>query len=45
MSTAETTEQVVRDGLSQLSRADQDIAELTISLELLTGTPQEEWTQ
>ncbi len=45
VSTAETTEQVVRDGLSQLSRADQDIAELTISLELLTGTPQEEWTQ
>jgi hypothetical protein len=35
----------VRDKLSQLGQAEQDIAELTISLELLTGTPQEEWTQ
>ena len=45
VSTAETTQQVVRDKLSQLGQAEQEIAELTISLELLTGTPQEEWTQ
>ena len=43
--TAETTQQAVRDKLSQLGQAEQEIAELTISLELLTGTPQEEWTQ
>ncbi len=42
---AQATQQVVRDKLSQLSQAEQEIAELTISLELLTGTPQEEWTQ
>jgi outer membrane protein TolC len=42
---AETTQQVVRDKLTQLGQAEQEIAELTISLELLTGTPQEEWTQ
>jgi outer membrane protein TolC len=42
---AEATQQVARDKLSQLGQAEQDIAELTISLELLTGTPQEEWTQ
>ncbi len=41
----QATQQVVRDKLSQLSQAEQEIAELTISLELLTGTPQEEWTK
>ena len=45
VSAAQATQQVVRDKLSQLGQAEQDIAELTISLELLTGTPQEEWTQ
>ncbi len=42
---AQATQQVVRDKISRLGQAEQDIAELTISLELLTGTPQEEWTQ
>ncbi len=42
---AEATQQIMRDTVTQLSQAEQEIAELTISLELLTGTPQEEWMQ
>ncbi len=42
---AQATRQVVRDKQNQLGQAEQEIAELTLSLELLTGTPQEEWTQ
>ncbi len=42
---AEATMQVLRDKESQLGQAEQEIAELTISLELLTGQPQQEWTQ
>lgn len=42
---AEATQQVARDKLTQLGQTEQEIAELTISLELLTGTPQEEWSQ
>lgn len=42
--TAEAAAQTLRDAQTQLAKADQDIAELTISLELLTGTPQGHWT-
>ncbi len=41
--TAEAAGQALRDKQLQISQAEQDIAELTISLELLTGTPQGRW--
>ncbi|MES2056425.1 MAG: TolC family protein [Pseudomonadota bacterium] len=41
--TGETAEQVVRDKQSLLAQAEQDLAEQTIALELLTGTPMESW--
>lgn len=43
LSTAETAEQALRDKLSQIAQAEQDLAEQTIALELLTGTPTEDW--
>ena len=43
--TAETAEQALRDKQILLAQSDQDIAEQTIALELLTGTPQEAWTR
>ena len=42
--TAEAAAQTLRDKQAQISQAEQDIAELTISLELLTGTPQGLWS-
>ena len=41
--TAEAAAQTLRDKQAQIGQAEQDIAELTISLELLTGTPQGLW--
>jgi outer membrane protein, heavy metal efflux system len=41
--TAETAAQAVRDKRIVLAQAEQDLAEQTIALELLTGTPREEW--
>ncbi len=41
--TAETAEQALRDKRMLLAQAAQDIAEQTIALELLTGTPMEDW--
>ena len=41
--TAETAEQALRDKRTLLAQAAQDIAEQTIALELLTGTPMEDW--
>lgn len=43
-STAEAAAQTLRDTRTQIAKADQDIAELSIGLELLTGTPQGQWT-
>ena len=43
LSTAETAEQALRDKQSLLAQSDQAIAEQTIALELLTGTPKETW--
>jgi outer membrane protein TolC len=43
--TAETAEQALRDKQALLAQGDQDIAEQTIALELLTGTPKETWPQ
>lgn len=43
--TALTAEQALRDKQSLLAQAERDIAEQTIALELLTGVPQEAWTQ
>lgn len=45
MATAATAEQALRDKELQIAQAERDIAEQTIALELLTGTPQETWTQ
>ncbi|WP_200863969.1 TolC family protein [Asticcacaulis sp. AC466] len=41
--TAEAAAQALRDKQSQVYQAEQDISELTISLELLTGLPQGRW--
>lgn len=41
--TAETAEQALRDKQALLAQSEQDIAEQTIALELLTGTPKEGW--
>ena len=41
--TAEAAAQTLRDKQSQVYQSEQDIAELTISLELLTGLPQGRW--
>lgn len=41
--TAQIAEQAVRDRQALLAQSDQDIAEQTIALELLTGTPREDW--
>ena len=41
--TAETAEQALRDKQALLAQSEQDIAEQTIALELLTGTPKEDW--
>lgn len=41
--TAQTAEQALRDSETLVAQADQDIAEQTIALELLTGTPQQDW--
>ena len=41
--TAEAAAQTLRDRQGQIYQAEQDIAELTISLELLTGMPQGRW--
>ena len=41
--TAEAAAQTLRDKQGQVAQAEQDIAELTISLELLTGTPHALW--
>jgi outer membrane protein TolC len=45
LATAATAEQAYRDKELQLAQAERDIAEQTIALELLTGAPQEAWTQ
>ena len=45
LATAETAEQAVRDQELLIAQNDQDIAEQTIALELLTGAPQESWTR
>lgn len=45
MATAETARQAVRDQQLLIAQNDQDIAEQTIALELLTGAPQESWTR
>lgn len=45
LATAVTAEQALRDKELQLAQAERDIAEQTIALELLTGAPQETWTQ
>ncbi|WP_313807390.1 TolC family protein [Sphingobium sp.] len=44
LATAATAEQALRDKELQLAQAERDIAEQTIALELLIGTPQETWT-
>ena len=44
-STADTAEQALRDRVALVAQAEQDIAEQTIALELLTGTLKEAWTQ
>ncbi len=41
--TAETAEQVLSDKELLLAQTEQDIFEQTIALELLTGTPREDW--
>lgn len=43
--TAENAQQALRDRQIQLAQAEQDIAEQTIALELLTGTPRRAWPQ
>lgn len=43
--TAETAEQALRDTQTLVAQTDQDIAEQTIALELLTGAPREDWPQ
>jgi cobalt-zinc-cadmium efflux system outer membrane protein len=43
--TALTAEQALRDKQSLLALAERDMAEQSIALELLTGTPQEAWTR
>lgn len=43
--TAEAAEQSLRDKELLLAQSDQDIAEQTIALELLTGVPRREWEQ
>lgn len=43
--TAETAEQAVRDKQLLLAQAEQDLAEQAIALELLTGSPREDWPQ
>ncbi|TPG14313.1 TolC family protein [Sphingomonas oligophenolica] len=43
--TAEIAEQALRDNQTLVAQADQDIAEQTIALELLTGAPREDWPQ
>ena len=44
-STADTAQQALRDCVALVAQAEQDIAEQTIALELLTGTLKEAWTQ
>ncbi len=41
--TADTAEQAVRDKQALVAQIEQDIAEQTIALELLAGTPKEDW--
>lgn len=43
--TAEAAEQTLRDKELLLAQSNQDIAEQTIALELLTGVPRREWDQ
>ena len=43
LATADTAEQVVRDKQTLATQIDQDIAERTVALELLTGSPKEDW--
>ena len=43
LATAETAEQALRDKQALLAQAEQDLIEQTIALELLTGTPMEDW--
>ena len=43
LETAQNAEQALRDRQIQLAQAQQDIAEQTIALELLTGTPKGAW--
>lgn len=43
IATAETAEQALRDKQALLAQADQDLSEQTIALEILTGTPMEDW--
>lgn len=43
LATADTAEQAVRDKQTLATQIDQDIAERTIALELLTGSPKEDW--
>lgn len=45
LETAENAEQTLRDRQIQLAQSRQDIAEQTIALELLTGTPRGAWPQ
>jgi outer membrane protein TolC len=45
LATAITAEQALRDKQILLAQAERDIAEQMIALELLTGAPQEAWTQ
>lgn len=44
LATAETAEQALRDQLLLIAQNEQDIAEQTVALELLTGAPQGSWT-
>ncbi|WP_415644227.1 TolC family protein [Sphingomonas antarctica] len=43
LATAEAAEQAVRDKRALLAQAEQDLSEQSIALELLTGTPMEDW--
>lgn len=45
LATAETAEQALRDQELLVAQNEQDIAEQTVALELLTGTPQGNWMQ
>ena len=45
LETAQNAEQALRDRQTMLAQAEQAIAEQSIALELLTGTPREAWPQ